>query len=405
MNITRPTSEFVGVVTPDRTNGSERAVKPADGLFVKCLLIGGTLVVCLTLLEFGLRLTGRFQGDGIVGYHAARGVSYGLRANVSKRVAWPTLSFTVYTDDLGFRAKQPGPRFLGGRPYCAVLGSSEVFGNGLDYERTLLGVFAEKAERNGIDVINMAVPAHHFLEQASLFQEFTASASQMPSIVLICLNPLLVGGYDDIHKNVAVRMGHLVDKSAWRIALAKLLLSNLSATYCFFRDTIRNTQLKYFGRTDYDLSFYVERYSTHHPIRTPKRTEDFLKQLKKLEDHIRSVGAIPVCVYFPAVGGFLLNDLKAKGQLDGKEFDTSFFPELIRQHCQSEGIGFIDVEPLLQGMYDRGEKLNFDLDAHFNGPTSAAIGEYLYDSLKPASKTASARSTPPVSTTLQKANP
>ena len=50
----------------------------------------------------------------------------------------------------------------------------------------------------------------------------------------------------------------------------------------------------------------------------------------------------------------------------------------MRQHCQSEGISFIDVEPLLQRIYDKGDKLNFDLDAHFNGPTSAAIGEYLH---------------------------
>ena len=387
MNIAKPTPESVGDAMRDEANGGGGTIKRVDGPLVKCLLVCGTLVACLALLECGLRVMGRFQSDGFIGYHAARGVSYGMKPNVTKRVAWPTLSFTVYTDDLGFRAKQPGPRSLHGRPYCAVLGSSDVFGNGLDYERTLVGVFAENTERDGIDVVNMAAPGHHLLEQVSLFEEFTASASQMPSIVLICLNPLLIGGYEDIHENAEVRMGHLVDKSGSRIALAKVLMSNLSATYCFFRDAIRNTQLKHFGRKDYDLSFYVERYSTHHPIRTPERTQDFLKHLKKLEGHIRSLGATPVCVYFPAVGGFLLNDLKAKGQPTAEEFDTSFFPELIRQHCQSEGIRFIDVEPFLQSMYNKGEKLNFDLDAHFNGPTSAAIGEYLYESLKPVVET------------------
>jgi hypothetical protein len=43
----------------------------------------------------------------------------------------------------------------------------------------------------------------------------------------------------------------------------------------------------------------------------------------------------------------------------------------------------VDLEPMLQERYDRGEKLNFDLDAHFNGPTSKAVGEYLYQSLAP----------------------
>jgi len=38
---------------------------------------------------------------------------------------------------------------------------------------------------------------------------------------------------------------------------------------------------------------------------------------------------------------------------------------------------------MLQKKYDKGGKLNFEADAHFNGPTSRVIGEYLYDALKP----------------------
>ena len=96
------------------------------------------------------------------------------------------------------------------------------------------------------------------------------------------------------------------------------------------------------------------------------------------------MNATPICVYAPAVGGFLLNDLKAKGKLDGALFDTAFFADLARKHCEAEGIQFIDLEPLLQRRYDRGDKLNFEGDAHFNGPTSDAIGELLYEAIKPS---------------------
>jgi len=353
---------------------------------VKCLLVIGTLMVCLAILEIGLRVTGRHRSDGLVGFHAPRGVSYGLKANASTRVSWPTLSFTVHTCDLGFRAKQTGPRSLGGRPYYAVLGSSEVFGNGLDYERTLVGVFGEKMERDGIDVVNMAAPGHHLMEQSALFKEYAASAKQPPTVVLICLNPLFIGGYDDIHENVEVKMGHPVYRNRWKVTLAKLIVSKLSGSYCFFRDAIRNAQLKHFRRKDFSLSFYLECYSKQHPVRSPKRTEKFLDHLKELEDYIRSLKATPVCVYFPAVGGFLLNDLKAKGRLEGEPFDTSFFPDLMKRHCESEGIQFVNLEPSLQDLYDKGQKLNFDLDAHFNGPTSRMIGEFLYRSLNPSRK-------------------
>jgi hypothetical protein len=193
---------------------------------------------------------------------------------------------------------------------------------------------------------------------------------------------LFIGGYEDVHKNVIVRHGMLFDKDRWKMPLAKTLLADSSAVYCFFRDSIRSIQSRYLSRPDYSLAFYVERYSTKHPIRMPEKTEDFLEHLRKLETTIRAAGARPVYFYSPTVGGFLLNELKAKGQIDGTLFDVEFYPELARKHTEAQGIDFIDLEPMLQEMYDRGEKLNFQGDAHFNGPTSRKVGEFIYESLK-----------------------
>jgi hypothetical protein len=335
------------------------------------------------MLEIGLRATGRYRIGSVGGFWEEGGVSYRLKRNVTKRVEWPAMSFTVYTDDLGFRYKRPGPRPLGTRPHYVVLGSSEVFGNGLDYEQTFIGVMSEKLERDGIDVVNMGVGGHHLLEQKSLFEAYASSATSKPHKVIIVFNPLFIGGYDDIHKNTTIKMGELFPKDSWRLPLVKTFLSDVSANYRFFRDKFRNAQMTYFAQGDYSLAFYVERYSKKHPIRTADKTKDFLRQVRDLEQRIRSLGATPVCVYSPAVGGFLLNKLKASGELDGSLFDTEFFPNLAQRHCAAEGIQFINLEPLLQKKYDRGEKLNFDADAHFNGPTSQVIGEYLYGVLKP----------------------
>jgi hypothetical protein len=275
------------------------------------------------------------------------------------------------------------------KPYWAVLGSSDVFGNGLDYEQTFTGVLGEKMEKDGIDIVNMGVGGHHLLDQISVFETYTSSATSQPRKVLVVFNPLLIGGYDDVHEDVTVKMGELFPKDNWKLPLAKTILSDLSADYRFFRDKIRNAQMKYFAYGDLSLAFYIEKFSTQHPIRTTEKTEDFLRHLKSLEQRIRSLGATPVCVYSPTVGGFLLNKLKAEGKLDGSLFDTEFFVDLTQKHCGAEGIQFTNLEPLLQKMYDRGEKLSFDADAHFNGPTSRVIGEYLYDALKPKDEASS----------------
>jgi hypothetical protein len=383
-NSQRPSSSFGRTEAPDK--GQVPTERGASSWAVSGLLVLVTLVACVALLEVGLRAIGRYRTDGLDGFHAPRGVSYGLKPNVSKRIFWPTVNFTVRTSDQGFRAKETGPVRLGDRPYYAILGSSEVFGNGLDYEQTFVGILAAQLEKDGIDVVNLAVDGHHLLEQESIFREYVRTAKQPPARVVICLNPLLIGGYDDVHKDAVVRRGELFPKDHWRLPLVKMFLSNCSTTYCFFRDAIRNIQARYFSRKDFALSFYVERYSTTHPIRAAERSEDFLRHLKGLEDYIRSLKAAPVCAYFPTVGGFLLNDLKAKGKLAPGLFDTAFFVELSRAHCQAEGIQFINAEPLLQSLYDKGEKLNFDADAHFNGPTSRALGEFLYRSLQSAPK-------------------
>ncbi len=362
--------------THSDTNG--RSPVLAQGLVVL-----GTLLLCLAMLEVGLRVTGRYRIGSLGGFFAPGGASYRLKANTTKRIEWPSVTFTVYTDDHGFRYKQSGPRPLGARPYYAVLGSSEVFGNGLDYEQTFIGVLSGQLERDRIEVVNMAVGGQHLLEQISLFEAYESSATSQPQKVIVVLNPLFIGNYDDIQPDTFVKMGQLLPKENWRLPLAKTILADQSADYRFFRDAIRNAQAKYFPRKDYDLSFYLERYSKSHPIRTTEKTNDFLRQMKDFELRVRGLGATPVCVYAPTVGGFLLNELKAKGKLDGSLFDTEFFVNLAQRHCVAEGIQFVNLEPMLQKMYDRGEKLNFDGDAHFNGPTSRAIGEYLYEALKP----------------------
>ena len=357
-----------------------------DALKTKLVLVLLTLAVCLAMLEIGLRVTGRYKMGRISGYLEQGAISYVLQRNASKTVFWPGMSWRVYTSDLGFRAERPGVRPLGDKPYYAVLGSSEVFGNGLDYEHTFPGVLAQKIQPAGLDLLNLAIPGHHFMEQDAVFRQFAASTKYKPEVVLICLNPLFIGGYDDIHENTAVRMGELFPREHWKLPLARMILGNSLATYSFFRDAIRNAQAKYLPSKDFALSFYVERYSTRHRFRNPEKTYDFLQRLKNLEAYIRSLNARPVCVYLPTVGGFALNELKAKGQLDPgiESFDTEFFVELARKHCEAEGVQFINAEPMLQKMYDAGQTLNFRGDAHFNEPASRAIGELLYQSLGPA---------------------
>jgi hypothetical protein len=370
-------------VPADKSSVAPVAHSPLRRALIKLAVVAGTVLICLIILEIGLRVMDRYPMDNHEGYFAQGGISYVLKKNVTKKVIWPTMSFKVYTSDVGFRSSKPGPRNLGQRPYYVALGASDVFGNGLDYEQTFVGILDGKMQQQGIDVVNMGVAGHHLPEQAALLKSFVSSTTNPPQAVVVIFNPLFIGGYDDIHTNVLVKRGDLFEGDDWRMALIRKFLANTSAAYCFFRDGIRHAQKKFIGREDFALSFYIERFSSKHRIHRPEKTQEFLKQLKELDQYIRSVNATPIFVYCPPSGGFLLNDLKAKGKIDGSLFDTQFFADLIENYCKAEGVRYIDLHPLVQARYDKGEKLNFDADGHFNGPTSRLVGEYLYDVLKP----------------------
>jgi hypothetical protein len=293
------------------------------------------------------------------------------------------MSFTVHTSDLGFRSERPGPQPLGDRPYYAFLGASDVFGNGLDYNETFVGIFADEMKRHGTDVLNMAVAGHHLLEQEALFKQFIESVGHRPQAVIIVFNPLFIGGYDDIHKDTVVRRGEVYDKNHWKVALTKMILANTSAVYCFFRDGIRKIQIRYLNREDFSLSFFIQRFSSRHPIRNPEKTEDFLTKLRDLENYIRGLGSRPICVYCPPAGEFQMNELVEKGKLERGLIDTKFFEDLIEKHCATEGIEFLTLVPPVTERFKKGEKLNFDSDGHYNAATSRLVGDYLYNKLRP----------------------
>jgi hypothetical protein len=385
----RTTTINTEATLPEQSPATEKRGEPLSisrpSFIARSLFLAGTIVVCLGMLEAGLRISGRYLMDNAEGYFAPAGISYGLKKNFSKQVVWPTMTFKVNTSDQGYRAAAPGPQNIGKRPYYVTLGASDVFGNGLDYESTFVGILAERLKNeHNMDLANLGVAGHHLIEQTEMFRHFLSTTPAPPKAVLVIFNPLFIGGYDDTHPTVTVRRGDLFEQKSWRIALLRKVLSNTSAAYCFFRDSIRQIQQRYTKGEDFALSFYIERFSAQHRIHRPEVAEGFLKELKKLDDLIRSVNATPIFVYCPPSGGFLLNDLMANGKLEKGLVDTQYFVDIVRKYADAQGVRFIDLHPPVQARYDKGEKLNFERDGHYNGPTSKIVGEYLYEQLRPA---------------------
>jgi hypothetical protein len=341
-----------------------------------------TVLGCLGILEIGLRALGRRPTNITEGIAVPFEDSFRLKKNITKLMKVPAFSYTVHTNEYGFRDSEAGPRDLTGKPFSVFLGASDVYGNGVEYEDSFVGIFAKEAAKKGMNVLNMAVGGHFFLDQEHLLKDFMRSTGQKPSVVFHCVNALHIPWFDARNKDVVVKSGYVIDRSGWRIAYLRLMAGNTSAAYCFFRDGIRRIQERYLGyRVNEKASEFLQVYFKKNPIREAARTRKFEDYLTEFEAFCRQAGIELVYIYLPLSDSFRLKEIMAQMGKDPNDYDETFYEDLMRSHCEKRGIKLVNLTPVLRQHYGDGKELRFKLDPHFNTFGNAVIGEWLIKEL------------------------
>jgi hypothetical protein len=344
----------------------------------KAAIIIFTILTCMGMLELGLRAIGRIPTNTTDGIAEEFGDSFRLKKNMTKQFNYPAFSYTVYTNAYGFRDKATGEKDLRTHPFLAFLGASEVYGNGVDFEDTFVGIFAQGASQRGFEVVNLAVGGHYFLDQEDLLKDFIKNTGLRPSTVFLCANALHIPKFDRRNHNIIVKNGYAIDKNGWRIAYLKLLAGENSAAYCFFRDGIRRIQERYMNYELKEDSYeFLQIYSKSNKIRDPERIEEFYDYLTEFNMYCRENGINLVIVYLPLSDSFNLKEIVRKLGADPENYDSSFYEELIESYCRSNGIKLIDVRPILERSNNEGREIRFKLDPHYNKYANRIIGEFL----------------------------
>ena len=341
-----------------------------------------TIIVCLIMLELGLRAIGRSPTNMADGIAEQWGDSFRLKKNITKVMKFPAFSYTVHTDEFGFRDRAVGSRDLKDKPFCIFLGASDVFGNGVDFEESFVGIFAPEASKRGLKVLNLAVGGHYFLDQESLLKEFMSETGLTPAKVFHCVNALHIPKFDRQNHNIVVKSGYVIDRDGWRIAYLKLIAGNISSAFCFFRDGIRRIQERYLN---YEVSEkspeFLQIYDKDNPIRRPDRISQFRDYLTSFESFCRENSIEIIYVYMPLSDSFNLEKMVKQLGVDPGDYDSSFYEELMRSHCEARGIRLVNPRPLLERYYREGMTLRFKLDPHFNEFANKVIGECLVEAI------------------------
>lgn len=337
-----------------------------------------TVIACLVILEIGLRAVGRRPTTTADGIYEQDGDSFRLKKNMAKVIRYPAFTYTIYTNGLGFRDKSRGPKELQGRPFDVFLGASDVFGNGVEYEESFVGILAGEAGKKGREVLNLATGGHYFLDQEDLLRRFMADTRLKPSRVFYCINALHIPKFDQRNRHIIVKGGYPMDLDGWRVTYLRLLAGNGSSAFCFFRDGIRRIQERYLG---YEINSkspeFLEVFSKANSIRSPERIKAFEKHLDDFEAFCRQNGIDLAYVYLPLSDSFRLNDILKQIGKNPDDYDTSFYEKLVLAYCARGNRELVNLNPVLQEQYSAGREIRFKLDPHFNIFANRVIGEFL----------------------------
>ncbi len=346
------------------------------------LFVLPTLVVCLFLLEVGLRALGRPPSNTTEGIFEQRGTGYGLKPNMTKVSRLPAFTYVVHTDANGFRAPAPGPRPIGAKPWFAFLGDSITFGNGVAYEDSFVGVFAEDAGKLGYEVVNLAVGGHRFSDQEDRLQQTLDAAPRKPVAVVVVFTALFVWAYDQRDRDILVVNGGLFSRHSWRIPYLRALLGDASSAYCLFRDGIRKLQERASqGSRSRAFLEPLMIFSRDAEGFGPGVEAQIDERLAKLDARICGAGATPIYVYMPTSPDLRVDEFLALAHRGRDEYDFSRYRDLLARHCERAGDRLVDLGPLLERRKASGAPLAFALDPHYDVPTNRAIGQALAEAI------------------------
>jgi len=352
-------------------------------LLEKAAVLAATLLVCLVILEIGLRISGRSASNTYQGEYVQYRDFYRFKKNLVKVNDWSTYSYTTITNSIGARDSRTGDVDIDKNPYIVFLGASQVFGQGVDFDESFVGIFSEYAAGKGIEVLNFAVGGHFLKEQETIFREFVEKTRRKPELVILGLSSSSLNWYDTTHSTlepIMVKSGYLFYESSWKKAYIRLIIKNTLSIYDFFRDVFwkLNAKLNLIEVSE-RLPKHFELYSEDSRLTKPDEAEKAGEYLDEFGAYCAGKGIKVVYLFVPLVDSFRLKGVLSEMGVDPSRYRPSLYEQFMIDYARKNGKTLLNPRPVLKKHYNLGEKLCFDRDPHYNEFANRLVGEYLIE--------------------------
>ncbi len=352
-------------------------------IFEKAAVLAATLILCLVILEIGLRISGRSASNTYRGEYVQYRDFYRFKKNLVKVNDWSTYSYTTITNSIGARDSETGDVDINKKPYIVFLGASQVFGQGVDFDESFVGIFSDYAAGKGIEVLNFAVGGHFLMEQETILREFIEDERRKPELVILGLSSSSLNWYDTTHSTlepVMVKSGYLFYKSSWKKAYIRLIIKNTLSIYDFLRDVFwkLNARLNLIEISE-RLPKHFELYSEESRLYNLDEAGEAEGYLNKFEEYCAGKGIKTAYLFVPLVDSFRLKSVLGDLGADPSRYHPSLYEEFMIDYARKNGKLLLNPRPVLKKHYDLGEKLCFERDPHYNEFANRLVGEYLIE--------------------------
>lgn len=340
------------------------------------IVLAACSAVSIPAAEAAFRLLGTRPADPTVAVFRPFGrQSYRNAPGADTVEDWASGPFRIRTDSFGLRCGADGtPAADRERALdLLVIGDSQAFGLGVDYEKSVVGTMHELARAQGRSIGNAAIGGHFLRNQIELAQSLHDEGLRFRRVAYLMSSGRVQDpeGYATAHVDPSGAL-YLAPPDA-RARVRTWLRTNL-AMYKIVRAAWHNQFASRERDPDLPLAVYARE-------KIPGYTANWRAEMVRFRDWAASCGAEAVLVYLPETFDLDVESVvRARGEADGRYDGRAPF-EVCRVACAEAGVPLVDASPALVSRKAAGLRLDLVTDYHYDADTSRAVGEIVWAEL------------------------
>lgn len=334
-------------------------------------------LISVPAAELGFRLSGDRPTTELEGLYEGFGsLSYKHRAHVVADADWIEGRFSVATDGYGLRCgRGQANSVLPARDFdLLLLGDSQGYGQGLDFEQTISGVLSRLAARRAMSVGNASVGGHYLENQFELLR-WLYERGVRPRSVLILMTPYLLASSGRLNQAQVDSRGRLTNGVSSRREQFTLWLKTHTVVYARLRNSVREL-IPLGGRPEAPL--LIRFYSLDSEASYRERLFEFLTGLSRWTAE-RGVGL--AIAYTPLAAEIDFGVIARAARERSIQTDPNMPYRTVEWVAGELGIRLFDLRPVLARARSAGQKLTLLKDPHYNAAVSEACAEAIWSSI------------------------